>query len=209
MIALKIAGSALMRGVFAAALALAPVPLVIEEEAAVTLLVDRRWARWLEHDAPSGADLRALVLVTDGEPDELAQAVRLGIQVFSGTGDGLESLFAAVHAAAERTPYCSDSLFLMMLQVTRGGMAAGQEASGRAALCARLSPAEVRVAIRAARGLTNPQIARGLSISIPTVKTHLGHAFDKLRIERRIGLTDFLAELTNRERLILSDDPTA
>ena len=36
-----------------------------------------------------------------------------------------------------------------------------------------------------AHGLSNKEIARALCIELPTVKNHLHHIFEKLRIQRR------------------------
>ena len=56
-----------------------------------------------------------------------------------------------------------------------------------------LTSAERRVAGLAADGLTNRQIAQHLFITLPTVETHLRHAFHKLGITSRAGLPAQLA----------------
>ena len=53
--------------------------------------------------------------------------------------------------------------------------------SGRDALTA----SELRVARMAAEGMTNREIAQALFITIRTVTTHLGHAYEKLGIAGR------------------------
>jgi DNA-binding CsgD family transcriptional regulator len=45
-------------------------------------------------------------------------------------------------------------------------------------------------------GLTNPQIAARLLISAETVKTHLGHIFTKLGVQRRAELAALAARRT-------------
>jgi DNA-binding CsgD family transcriptional regulator len=52
-----------------------------------------------------------------------------------------------------------------------------------------LTPAELRTARMAAEGLTNREIAESLFVSTKTVETHLSHAYVKLGIERRAGLS--------------------
>ncbi len=47
----------------------------------------------------------------------------------------------------------------------------------------------------AADGLSNRQIAQHLFITVPTVETHLRHAFHKLGITARTGLPAQLASL--------------
>ena len=56
-----------------------------------------------------------------------------------------------------------------------------------------LTPSERRVAQMAAEGLSNPQIAQALFVSLKTVETHLGHAYAKLGIHSRIELNKLLA----------------
>jgi DNA-binding CsgD family transcriptional regulator len=50
---------------------------------------------------------------------------------------------------------------------------------------AALTPSERRVACLAADGLSNPDIARALSITRKTVEMHLGNAYRKLQIGSR------------------------
>ena len=56
-----------------------------------------------------------------------------------------------------------------------------------------LTSAERRVAVLAADGMSNRQIAQHLFITLPTVETHLRHAFHKLGITSRAGLPAQLA----------------
>jgi DNA-binding CsgD family transcriptional regulator len=51
-----------------------------------------------------------------------------------------------------------------------------------------LTPSELRVARMAAAGMTNPEIAQALFVTLRTVETHLTHAFQKLDIDSRAGV---------------------
>jgi predicted ATPase/class 3 adenylate cyclase/DNA-binding CsgD family transcriptional regulator len=53
---------------------------------------------------------------------------------------------------------------------------------------AALTPTEIEVANAVADGLTNQQAAERLFMSVPTVKTHLRHIFEKLAIDNRSQL---------------------
>ncbi len=63
-----------------------------------------------------------------------------------------------------------------------------------------LTGRELEIARCVARRLSNKQIARALDISARTVSTHLTHIFEKLGVESRGALADFV-----RESPLLSD----
>ncbi|WP_412773929.1 helix-turn-helix transcriptional regulator [Nitrobacter sp.] len=58
-----------------------------------------------------------------------------------------------------------------------------------------LTMAEARVAVLVASGLSGPQAADALGISLSTVKTHLKHCFDKIGIHSQVALARLLATL--------------
>ena len=55
-----------------------------------------------------------------------------------------------------------------------------------------LTPSERRVALMAARGMANRDIAQALFITQRTVETHLTHVFQKLAIDSRSRLAEAL-----------------
>jgi DNA-binding CsgD family transcriptional regulator len=57
-----------------------------------------------------------------------------------------------------------------------------------------LTPAEHRVALLAADGLTNREIAEQLYVTQRTVETHLTHAFQKLDVSSRSELGTVVGE---------------
>ena len=57
-----------------------------------------------------------------------------------------------------------------------------------------LTPSERRVATMAADGLSNPEIAQALFVSVNTIETHLKHAYSKLSIHSRSQLRGALAD---------------
>ncbi|WP_067501984.1 AAA family ATPase [Actinoplanes sp. TFC3] len=62
-----------------------------------------------------------------------------------------------------------------------------------APILAGLSPAELKVALLVAEGLTNIQVAEKLFLSRHTVDSHLRHIFTKLAIKRRVELAKVVA----------------
>jgi DNA-binding NarL/FixJ family response regulator len=57
-----------------------------------------------------------------------------------------------------------------------------------------LTPSEHRIAVLAAQGLSNPEIAQQLYVTRRTVETHLTHVFQKLHVTSRADLAQQLAE---------------
>ena len=57
-----------------------------------------------------------------------------------------------------------------------------------------LTPREVEVLHLLASGLTNPQIAERLVVSLPTVNTHVAAIFNKLRVNSRSAATRYAVE---------------
>ena len=56
-----------------------------------------------------------------------------------------------------------------------------------------LTQREDEIAVMAARGASNTEIARRLVLSVRTVETHLAHVYDKLGINSRGALHDAMA----------------
>jgi DNA-binding CsgD family transcriptional regulator len=68
-------------------------------------------------------------------------------------------------------------------------------------LVARLTPAELRVAVAVGSGASNKEVARRLFVSTKTVEFHLGHIYAKLGLSGRGGLIRLVAaESSNAER---------
>ena len=63
-----------------------------------------------------------------------------------------------------------------------------------------LTPQERRVALLAAEGLSNREVAERLFVSERTVETHLQHVFQKLGVGRRAGITPLLSALHGGDR---------
>jgi DNA-binding CsgD family transcriptional regulator len=68
-------------------------------------------------------------------------------------------------------------------------------------LVARLTPAELRVAVAVGSGESNKEVARRLFVSTKTVEFHLGHIYAKLGLSGRGGLIRLVAaESSEAER---------
>jgi DNA-binding CsgD family transcriptional regulator len=65
----------------------------------------------------------------------------------------------------------------------------GDAGAGRASLIDQLTPAELRVAMAVARGLTNREASLDLCVSTKTIDYHLGNIYRKLGVRTRTEMT--------------------
>lgn len=77
---------------------------------------------------------------------------------------------------------------------------AGSRPQHIAELMAKLTEREREVALEAAKGLSNKQIARDLAITERTVKAHLKHIFERLQVKDRLQLALLLSERRANDR---------
>ncbi len=146
--------------------------------------------------SPHLAVLREAVIVLEPSPARLVRAAALaalGLELGPGA-EARETLSAALELAHE----CGAAP--LEIRVRRGLARVGARPrraarSGPAALTA----AERRVAMLAAEGLTNQEIADRLVVTIRTVELHLTHTFRKLGVSRRAEIGDRLGSAARRE----------
>lgn len=143
-----------------------------------------------DHDGARHAFEAALVIGTAlGNPLELAR-VRVAFgRALVASGDLAHARREL--AGAERVLLGIGALGWMPA-VEHGLEALGRRGgTGRAE---RLTPGEIRVAELAAKGLSNPEIARALALSRKTVEYHLANVFAKLQIRSRAELEPLFRE---------------
>ncbi|QNE43410.1 response regulator transcription factor [Frigoribacterium sp. NBH87] len=147
-------------------------------------------------------DLAVLVLTTFDADEMVLGALRSGARGFVLKDTPPAELVAAVHAAAEGRSTLSPSVLDRVIEVAAGrGGGAGQGVGpvagtgvdaavvvGEVERFERLTEREAEVARAVARGLTNAQVAADLFITLATVKTHVGHVYEKLEVEGRVDL---------------------
>jgi DNA-binding NarL/FixJ family response regulator len=118
-------------------------------------------------------DIHVVVLTTFDTDEDILRAVEAGAVGYLLKDAPREELFRGVEAAARGESHLAPAVVSRLLGRTR----APQGES--------LSPRELEVLGSVAEGLPNKAIARALSISESTVKTHLGHIFTKLNVDDR------------------------
>jgi len=123
---------------------------------------------------------RVLVLTTYESDSDILRAIEAGATGYLLKDAGRGELVKAIRAAARGETVLAPAVATRIVDRMRRPLPADA-----------LSPREVEVLRLVARGLSNPEIGRELSISEATVKTHLLRTFHKL------GVSDRTAAVTN------------
>lgn len=118
--------------------------------------------------------VRVLILTTYESDDLILAAIENGASGYLLKAAPHEEIVEGVRSVVGGQTVLAPAIAAKLVQRVRGG-------SDRPTLSAR----ETEVLGHVAAGLSNPEIARALFISEATVKTHLGHVFEKLEVTSR------------------------
>ena len=139
---------------------------------------------------------RVLMLTVSEDEQDLADALRGGAQGYVlKTVDG-DVLAQAIRRTARGESVVSPELTGKLITAFRSANApvAAEPASPAAAdPLATLSPREQEILQHIARGASNKEIARALSIAETTVKIHVQHILRKLGLSSRVQAAVFMA----------------
>ena len=119
---------------------------------------------------------RVLVLTTYDTDDDLLPAIEAGASGYLLKAAPQEEILAGVRAVAAGETVLAPSIATRLVQRVRSAGAARSPA---------LSRRELEVLRLVAAGHSNPAIAAQLHLGEATVKTHLGHVFEKLEVGDR------------------------
>jgi DNA-binding NarL/FixJ family response regulator len=132
---------------------------------------------------PSQRPVRVLIVTAFDLDEYIDEALAIGVSGFIVKSASPEELVAAVRAVAAGEAYLGPSVTRRVMQAfARRGIKLADELSQLSSLTQR----ELDVLRCLARGLSNREIARELSISETTVRTHVGHVLAKLDLRDRI-----------------------
>ncbi|MDF2443132.1 MAG: hypothetical protein JWR01_1335 [Subtercola sp.] len=126
------------------------------------------------------AGIRVLVLTTYDTDDDILAAVEAGASGYLVKAAPQDEILAGVRSVAGGQTVLAPSIASMLVQRVRG-----DRLREDAPPPPRLSAREAEVLRLVALGQSNPQIAKTLFIGDATVKTHLGHVFEKLGVTDR------------------------
>ncbi|MFF8571724.1 response regulator [Streptomyces sp. NPDC015408] len=134
---------------------------------------------------------RVLILTTFDSDDLVLGALRTGALGFVLKDTQPPQLLDAVRAVADGNPVLSPAATARVIAAATGPHSSHARDSSRDAArkqLTALTERELDTARAIADGLSNPEIARRLHISVATVKAHTGSLFAKLAVENRVQI---------------------
>jgi DNA-binding NarL/FixJ family response regulator len=132
-----------------------------------------------------------LVLTTFDDDEALAGALRAGASGFLLKDAPAEDIIRAVRSVAEGGAWLDAAVTQRVLATYRSNSASPAATVPAAARVAEITERELEVLRLIGRGASNPEIAAALHIGEGTVKTHVGHIFDKLELRDRAAAIVF------------------
>jgi DNA-binding NarL/FixJ family response regulator len=130
---------------------------------------------------------KVIVLTTFDADENVLRALAAGASGFLLKDTAPEDIVAAVHKVAAGEPMLSPSVTATLIQKVTAQGSPDRSLAANARLD-RLPERERDVALAVGRGLTNAEIAGELSLSVPTVKAHIGRLFQKLEVDNRVQI---------------------
>jgi DNA-binding NarL/FixJ family response regulator len=151
-------------------------------------LPDMSGAEVIRQILAADARRRVLVLSASGERQDVLDAMTAGATGYLVKSAQLSELLAAVRATAAGQPVFTPGLAGLILGEYR--RLAGSPADGTP----QLTPRETEVLRLVATGLTYPQIAGRLVLSVRTVQNHVQNTLVKLQLHNKAELVRYALE---------------
>lgn len=170
---------------------------VIATTAPDVVLMDIRMPRCdglvaTERELRRRPDLAVLVLTTFEGDDLVLGALQAGARGFLLKDTPPHELVQAVRSVAAGRSILSPSVLdrVIAFAARPGGARATEHDDGaeERRLLGLLTERETEVALAVANGASNAQIAAQLYVGLATVKTHVGHVYEKFGVDNRVQL---------------------
>jgi DNA-binding NarL/FixJ family response regulator len=136
---------------------------------------------------------RVLVMTTFDLDEHIIGALRAGASGFLVKDSPPEELIRAVRIIAAGEALLAPSVTRRLLDL-RARTLSPVPSGARDAALATITQRELDVLKLVARGLSNADIAQALDVAPSSVKTHVGHLLNKLRLTDRVQLVIFAYE---------------
>jgi DNA-binding NarL/FixJ family response regulator len=122
--------------------------------------------------------VRVIVLTVYEDSDHIFRALKAGASGYLLKRVGPESVLAAVKDAREGGAPMSTQIARLVVDSFHNPTSAGQES-------ADLTERESEILNWLSQGYSNKEIAARMFVSVPTVRTHLSHIYEKLHVRSR------------------------
>lgn len=132
------------------------------------------------------ASTTRVVLLTASDSDDVLKAVHMGVD-----GVVLKDMAPQLLIRCVRAVHAG-SKWIEKVVANRAIERLLLRESGERELAARLTPRELEVARLIAQGMSNKSVAGKLDISEGTVKLHVHHVYEKLQLDGRMALAEYL-----------------
>ncbi|WIE75101.1 response regulator transcription factor [Curtobacterium sp. MCSS17_007] len=144
-------------------------------------------------------ELAVLVLTTFQDDDLVLGALQRGARGFLLKDTPPHRLVEAIRTVAAGRSILSPSVLDRVIAFAAGASTGAEHGTApvatavadgatERALLATLTERETEVALAVAAGASNAQIATALFVSLATVKTHVGHVYEKFGVDNRVQL---------------------
>jgi two-component system, NarL family, nitrate/nitrite response regulator NarL len=151
----------------------------------------------LKEAAPAA---RIILLTVSEDEQDLQAALRAGAHGYLLKTIEGELLAASIHRAMRGEPVISSEMTGKLVTAFQTAAAPVAPAPSRADPLSQLSAREQQVLQQIARGASNKEIARSLSIAETTVKIHVQHILRKLDLTSRVQAAVFAAGMAARSQ---------
>jgi two-component system nitrate/nitrite response regulator NarL len=139
--------------------------------------------------------VKVIVLTVSESEDDVAQALAAGAKGYVLKGTSGSELLETMLAVSRGESYVTPALAARLLMPQ-----ARPEERSRGPVLPELTQREAQILAQVARGLTNKEIARALSLSEKTVKHHMTNVMQKLHVRNRVeAATVFRKQAQHRE----------
>ena len=137
-----------------------------------------------------GLDTPVVMLTMSDSEEDMAAALRAGVRGYLLKDMEPEEVIAAIQRVAQGELVIASAMTLKFAQLMQSGPAA----PSRQSLLATLTERERQVLDHVASGESNKEIAQALDISHNTVKLHVRHIMEKLKLRSRVEAAVFAFE---------------
>ncbi|WP_030757071.1 response regulator transcription factor [Streptomyces griseus] len=129
-----------------------------------------------------------IVLTTFHADEQVLRALRAGASGFVLKDTPPAEIVTAVRRVAAGEPVLSPAVTRRLMSQVAGRPEAPPRRAGAAERLAGLAERERQVALAVGRGASNAEIAAGLYMSVPTVKTYVSRLLAKLGLNNRVQI---------------------